>query len=93
MVTGAAKHSNFIILKPIINPQTKDTQEPMYQYINELNIETLQKERAEEMVKRTVIKLKSLGYKPSYKEYKMRFENIPKFFWKKSIKTFKRSKS
>jgi len=82
----------FIKLRAIIDPQTKDTQEPMYQYINELKIDKLIEKRREEMIKRTVNKLKSLGSKISYKEYIRRFENINKYIWQTSHTRIKRNK-
>ncbi len=93
MVSREAGDFVSINLLATYDPQAETRKENPYKYLDELNLETLIKEREEEMVKKTVIKLKSLGYKPSYKEYKKRFENIPKSVWQKSIKTIKRSKN
>ncbi len=92
-VRGAAKHpAIFIKLMPKIDPPNKDRQKQLDQYINELNIDTLIEERTEEMIERTMNKLKSLGSKPSYKEYKKRFENIPKYVWQGSNSRINRNK-
>ncbi|KKN20421.1 hypothetical protein LCGC14_0935780 [marine sediment metagenome] len=76
----------------IHNPQAKSKKEHIFKYLYDLNIDLLKKEREEDLIKKTMIKLKSLGYKPSFKEYKKRFENIPKLIFQRSIRRNKRSK-
>ncbi|KKM93290.1 hypothetical protein LCGC14_1209830 [marine sediment metagenome] len=77
----------------LFKTQPEEIEGEAHSFFDLFNFESLIKEREEEMVKRTVIKLKSMGYKPSFKEYKKQYENMPKSIWQRSIKTVKLSKN
>jgi len=80
-----------VVVQAIGDPQAKSRKEPIFQYIDELNLQSLKKLREEEMLKRTVIKLNSFEFLPSYKEYIKNFEWIPKALYKKAKKDIKKS--
>lgn len=81
-----------VFLYTISNPQAESKGETQLQYIDELNIESLIEARKEEMLERTVINMRSLESLPSYMEFIIRFENVPKKMYKNVKKTIKRSK-
>jgi len=80
-----------VVVQAIRDPQAKSRKEPKFQYIDELNLQSLKKLREEEMLKRAVIKLNSFEILPSYREYIKNFEWIPKALYKKAKKDIKKN--
>lgn len=80
-----------VSLKAWNNPHPKSG-EGKYEYMDELNLKHLIEVAKEEMIKRTIIKLKNSGYLPSYKGYLYSFDKVTKPIYKSAIKTIKQSK-
>ncbi|TKJ20715.1 MAG: hypothetical protein CEE42_14595 [Promethearchaeota archaeon Loki_b31] len=83
----AAEIKHILVLTPHLDPQTKS-----FKYIQDLNLDALLDEKNEELLRRTVINLKSLEPLPSFKEYIKQFEYVPKPMYKKVIKTLKQDR-
>lgn len=82
---GEIKH--IIELTPHLDPQTKS-----FKYLQDLNLRAIWDEKQEELLRRTVINLKSLERLPSFKEYIKQYEFVRIKMYKDIIKTLKKDR-